>query len=65
MLGVYGESGHVNPHTQVFYVCQQYSLVFVLDMSSNMRAVVSVLPPAVALCMLSSAEQWELLRETG
>lgn len=41
VLGVCGGSGHVNPHTQVFYVCQQYSLVFVLDMSTNMRSVVS------------------------
>ena len=36
-----GSSERVNPETQVFYICQQYSLVFVLDMSTNMRAVVS------------------------
>lgn len=41
VLGMCGTGGVVNPSTQVFYVCQQYSLVFVLDMSNNMRSVVS------------------------
>ena len=30
----------VSPSTLTFYICQQYSLVFVVDMSTNMRAVV-------------------------
>jgi hypothetical protein len=37
---VVNDGGLVNPDTQVFYVCQQYSVVFVLDLSPNMRAVV-------------------------
>lgn len=32
----------VSPSTLTFYICQQYSLVFVVDMSTNMMAVVSV-----------------------
>lgn len=43
VLGVGGGSGLVSPSTQVFYICQQYSLVFVLDMSLNMRSVVSMM----------------------
>ena len=34
-----GEEG-VSPSTDVFYICQQYSLVFVLDMTSTMIQVV-------------------------
>lgn len=30
------------PGTDVFYICQQYSLVFVLDMSPTMMSVVSL-----------------------
>ena len=41
VLGIRGGSSHVTALTQVFYICQQYSLVFVLDMSSSMIAVVS------------------------
>ena len=37
MVGVDG----VSPGTDVFYICQQYSLVFVLDMTSTMIQVVS------------------------
>lgn len=29
------------PSTEVFYICQQYSLVFVLDMSPTMMTAVS------------------------
>ena len=42
VLAVCGDSGNVvSPDMHVFYVCQHYSLVFVLDLSPNMRAVVS------------------------
>ena len=30
----------VSPSTLAFYICQRYSLVFVVDMSANMMAVV-------------------------
>lgn len=42
VLGMCGNNGMVSPDTQVFYICRQYSLVFVLDMSPNMQAVVSL-----------------------
>ena len=32
----------VSPSTLAFYICQQYSLVFVVDMSTNMMDVVSL-----------------------
>lgn len=37
------------PGTEVFYICQQYSLVFVLDMSPTMMTAVSHLPAAACL----------------
>lgn len=42
VLGMCGPAnGLVTTRTKVFYICRQYSLVFVLDMRPNMRAVVS------------------------
>ena len=42
LLGVRGVSGRVvTPQMDVLYVCRQYSLVFILDLSPNMRGVVS------------------------
>ncbi len=42
MLAVKGGAGGVvTPQTNVLYLCWQYSLVFVLDFSPNMRSVVS------------------------
>ena len=40
VLSVVGEEG-VSPNTEVFYISQQYSLVFVLDMTPTMVQVVS------------------------
>lgn len=40
VLGMCGNGGVMGADTQVFYICGQYSLVFVLDLSPNMRAVV-------------------------
>ena len=39
MLSVVGEES-VSPNTEVFYISQQYSLVFVLDMTPTMVQVV-------------------------
>ena len=40
MLSMLGEE-EVTAGTDVFYICQQYSLVFVLDMTSTTMQVVS------------------------
>lgn len=40
VLSVLG-GNQLAPGTDVFYICQEYSLVFVLDMSPTMMAVVS------------------------
>jgi hypothetical protein len=39
VLSVVGGEG-VSPKTDVFYICQQYSLVFVVDMTPTMIQVV-------------------------
>lgn len=44
VLSVLGGS-QVAASTDVFYLCQQYSLVFVLDMSPTMMAVVRAITP--------------------
>ena len=41
----------VTPATRVFYLCQQYSLVFVVDMSPSMTAVVRVCSHACVFCI--------------
>ena len=41
----------VTPATRVFYLCQQYSLVFVVDMSPSMTAVVRVYSHACVFCI--------------
>lgn len=42
VLGGCGPGDIISLDTQVFYICGQYSLVFVLDMSPNMHTVVCV-----------------------
>ena len=51
VLGVCGGGNVVGPSTQIFYICQQYSLVFVVDMSPNMRAVVCTLSTVMYVCI--------------
>lgn len=39
----------VSPSTDVFYICQHYSLVFVLDMTPTMIQVVGLLAHSVVM----------------
>ena len=50
MLSMLGEE-EVTAGTDVFYICQQYSLVFVLDMTSTTMQVVSE-PFNITVCHL-------------